>query len=53
MIFSEHIEKLKKATLKKWITQKEIDEIGFTEKRFIKEMDKYVDKKQKEKKSKK
>ena len=32
MIFSEQIEKLKKAALKKWITQKEIDEIGFTEK---------------------
>ena len=42
-IFSEHVKKLKKAALEKWITQEEIDKIWKTEKKFINAMDKYVE----------
>ena len=48
-IFTEHVKKLKKAALEKWITQEEIDKLWITEKKFIKAMDTYVDKKQKKK----
>lgn len=42
-IFSEHVKKLKKAAIEKWITQEEIDKIWKTEKKFINAMDKYVE----------
>ena len=51
-IFSEHFEKLKKAAIKKWISQSEIDSMWKKEARFIKTMDKYANYKSKKKKSK-
>jgi len=52
-IFSEHLKKLKKAALEKWISQSEIDNMWKKEARFIRTMDKYVDyKSAKKKKSK-
>ena len=52
-IFSEHLEKLKKAALEKGISQEEIDNMWKKEARFIKTMDKYVDYKSKKKAKKK
>ena len=40
-IFSEHLEKLKKAALEKWISQEEINNMWKKEARFIKTMNKY------------
>jgi len=48
-IFSEHLEKLKKAAIEKWISQEEIDNIWKKETRFIKTMNKYIDNKSKKK----
>ena len=49
-IFSEHLEKLKKAALEKWVSQEEIDNMWKKEARFIKKMNKYTDYKSKKKK---
>ena len=49
-IFSEHLEKLKKAALEKWVSQEEIDNMWKNEARVIKTMNKYVDYKSKKKK---
>ena len=52
-IFSEHLEKLKKAALEKWASQEEINNVWKNEARVIKTMNKYVDyKSNKKKKSK-
>lgn len=51
-IFSEHLEKLKKAAKEKWISQEEIDKMWKKETRFIKTMNKYVDYKSSKKESK-
>lgn len=51
-IFSEHLEKLKKAAKEKWISQEEIDNMWKKETRFIKTMNKYVDYKSSKKESK-
>lgn len=49
-IFSEHLEKLKKAALEKWASQEEINNVWKNEARVIKTMNKYVDYKSKKKK---
>ena len=46
-IFSQHIEKLKQAAKEKWISQEEIDNIWKKEKRFIRTIDKYINRKNK------
>lgn len=49
-IFSQHLEKLKKAALEKWVSQEEIDNMWKKEEKFIHAMDKYITYKDKKKK---
>ncbi len=49
-VFEKHLEKLKKAALEKWVSQKEIDNLWKNEEKFIKTMDKYITYKDKKKK---
>ena len=40
-LFSDHLDKLKKAALERWISQEEIDKVTKREEQFIRAMDKY------------